>query len=132
MDELKEKVLAEIEEARVETGSQWDTIPAKVRGECIYFNNFNMSLPYGVRRRHAEEMGFLDDPEHSVSGKTLGKFYRDIDDAIKEEAIDRSQIERLQQKGVKSIEARGELFRLMIPVFIRLRKQGYSHGDLIS
>ena len=131
MVSLTEQVLAEIEEAREGAPPSWSSTPLEARGECIYFNNFSSYLPFGIRRKQAEFLEGLDSPKYAVAGKTLRQFYRDIDQAIQEEGIDIGQIERLQQRVIGDIKAKGELLRLVIPVFIRLRQMGYSYEDLI-
>ncbi|MBR9705179.1 hypothetical protein GOV12_07235 [Candidatus Pacearchaeota archaeon] len=132
MEDLTGIILNAIEETRKGSEDLRDIIPDEVRGECLYFNNFNAHLPYGYMRKFAGEQGWLDNPRYSKSGRTLRQYHKDIDQAVQEEEIDMNQIERLQQKGKDDLVARGKLFKLFIPVFIRLINAGYSNNDLIG
>ena len=98
----------------------------------LYFNNFNLRLPFGGRREQREEAGQLDQPFNDGSGRTSREFYADMDDAIAERGLDLEKIRVLQQEGKRDVRKMRQLFEMTFPVYVMLRSMGYTRRELNS
>lgn len=121
-----------------------------------FFNNFVGYLPGGAYRRLFELYpDLLNDPfvlpsELEETGRLLAlgisqkatevtrrEFLEHVDSAIADAQLDEEEIARLQQDCERTHASREDsraahLGRLLyiLPVYQKLREQGYSHGDL--
>lgn len=111
-----------------------------------YWGNFHSFLPGGGYRRldRDSEIELTKDK----TGKTYGEACDDLDASIEELGLDLEKIERLQReikelllRPVNSVEEdrekseqrtakRNELYRYIAPLYLSMRKKGYSKGEL--
>lgn len=106
---------------------------------CLYFNNFNFNLPFGGRRNVLSEK-CLDSKEGNHKGNTFRQFYQDVDKAIAQAGISLEKLKILPKQIVQlsgvdddlSMAKRRELMELILPVYVILREQGYTHYDLVG
>lgn len=122
-----------------------DELPPPVEGpQDIYMreikekglNNFYADVVGGYRR-----VGLKDDPEALMRkdpkrrmGKSMQEYWEDIDKVFIELGIDSKKVSNLQKemisgKGNREDSLR-ELDKLLIPIYVRLREQGYTQLDL--
>ena len=100
---------------------------------CIFFNNFHLKLPFSGRREMLEQFGGTpDEPLVDGGERTCREFYSDLDDLIAERGLNLDKIRILQQEGRRDIHKRKQLLELAFPVYVMLRKLGYTRKELNS
>lgn len=134
-EQLKEQILKEIEEFKIE----FPEAPL-----ATYFENFAFNLPdprnpLGGTNRDKMQLfydipiGDRATPENSEIYKkqTPREFFETVDQIIKEENTPLDKLHQIQQliteEGSKHYE---ELYELVTPVYIKLRQMGYNNEDL--
>ncbi len=94
-----------------------------------YFNNFIANLPGGYRRNIPPRILATRFTQENMSERlrsmTCQEYYNDIDAAIAELEIDVRGIQEKEQTGLA--ENIDEVYRLLVPLYIRLREKGYNH-----
>lgn len=101
--------------------------------------NFWESLPGGSRRVRFDSEWEIEPGDES--GVNWGQFWSEIDNAINEIGLDRQKIEQLQDERQKirnnPDSKRGdltskedELFKYITPVYLEMRKKGYTNDQL--
>ncbi len=72
----------------------------------------------------------------SRMGKSMEEYWKDIDEAFIQMDIDKNKVSGLQEQMRNGKGRREDLLRelnaLLVPVYVRLREQGYSQIDLWS
>ncbi|MBS3099088.1 hypothetical protein J4462_02655 [Candidatus Pacearchaeota archaeon] len=140
MDNLREEILGEIEEAKARLGQRW----------YVWFGNFLLETASG--RRHNDVDEFLrDNPERLneiysgsqegsvLATKTQRQFIEDIDKAFRDAGTYDLLIERgeLLSRAIESQmrdsrdDTECQLAETFIEPYIKLREMGYSREDLI-
>lgn len=143
----QEKYLAqivgqEIKEYQKKFGEDW---------HMKFFNNFSLNLPDddcengGFYRGAIKEIGRWDKkPEeyykqkdlegHSklYKNQTKREFFETIDRAIIEQGISIDEIKRLQRLKNENPGYLKSLYKVTLPVFVRLRQKGYKRKDLVT
>lgn len=141
----------------LQTNDFCDKHPDKVR--AIDLNNFfSRAIPEGFTRGHSDivlkdgrnmmQMTLLES-YHKVPyaellrrgfsekriNQTCEDFYRDIDVRMNETNIDKDEVQRLYQGILRmrgdNVQAIIFLHEKLMPLYHALRKQGYSHYDLV-
>lgn len=125
------------------------------RSKSGYLNNFYMNLPGASEksvlanyRAFAEEQGnmyeswiesYSNVSKEIEMGNTLlflnqkrRDFFETIDRALVEEGISIDEVKRLQALRIEDSNNGKELCELVFPAYVRLRRMGYSHRDLIG
>ncbi|MCX6742373.1 MAG: hypothetical protein NTX24_04355 [Candidatus Pacearchaeota archaeon] len=129
---LEEEIKTEILKCKQEHGEGW--------GMC-FFNNFDGYLPGGFMRYISQPIRSQHRPHEKGSEikrkQTLDEFFATIDKAIEKVNIAPEQIFVARTSYHDSTYGVGvldnEIFELIIPIYIELRKMGYNHyPDLTS
>ncbi|MBI3980755.1 hypothetical protein HY345_02035 [Candidatus Microgenomates bacterium] len=101
-------------------------------------NNFHADISGGYRR-----VGFKDMPESRARrdsnirmGKSMDEYWKDVDAACEQTGIDLERVKTVQEqmrsgKGNRENLLK-ELNQMLVPVYVRLREQGYTQWDLWS
>lgn len=113
-----------------------------------FFNNFWTKLPYSYRRLRQDleqiKRAYLDPPGPKRRDLTLADIYKAIDASVEELELDISKYQEWQAKmGIwnwnaepQEVEemktASKELHQYSIPVYIDLRKKGWTRHDLVG
>ncbi len=116
-----------------------------------FLNNFWCNLPdpaYSEGCRYAmlvQELGWMDklnkdviDPKSDSHqsqlylNRTPRQFFQDVELAIQESGISKSELERLQRLNHEDFMGRHiyKLYDLVLPIYKILREKGYNHHDL--
>ncbi|MFH1457170.1 MAG: hypothetical protein ABIF17_03625 [Patescibacteria group bacterium] len=117
----------------------FDKHPEQISGE--YLVNFLNYIPGSLTRKQFTNYNLIDnkpnieDEYHSDLRKnqTLREFYTIIEDTIKECNLDLKGIELENSVITNNLDPKKiELANKLIPVYLKLRKMGYSHYDLVQ
>lgn len=123
-----------------------------------FFNNFVLAIPGKIgkeQRKLFEDVGILDEYESGdynsayMKSKTLREFHADIDAAIAQNGVDMKRVDELfystrngfvydesdpsgEYRSPRKEQAQElqELFTILEPAYLALRRMGYSHYDL--
>jgi len=103
------------------------------RGIIVYLNNFFQylpGLPIGMYRGTVEnDINHLRNI-HKYSGKSNAEFFKDIDTSLRAKGVYEKVKFLLQGKRDSTIHEKA--CNLVLPVYIKLRKEGYSRRQLIN
>ena len=97
---------------------------------CLYFNNFRLDLPGGIRRDFLAELAA--DPRRVRGGKRLQVYYEELDESLRLAGVQFEEIKQMLPDARNDYNARQRLFEKVLPAFINLRNIGYTHGDLCT
>ncbi len=122
---LEEEIQERIKQCRISRGDEW---------WIEFFNNFNYKLPGGFRVGDSKSpAGCHPRSSERMKLKTLGEFYDEVDRVIEEVGFSIDEIERMNEFTSKRRASKKDFFKIVFPVYRRLREYGYNHyPDLTS
>ena len=119
-DSIEEGVRAEVERFKSIYGDDWGS---------YFFNNFHGNLPGGYRTvpnppDFLNRRLYENNPRASerIKPQTVGEFQRECSSAVEESGIRPEDITAARRSGRNK-----ELFEMLLPIYLILRRRGYNH-----
>ena|SRR3989338_3924895 len=114
-DEITKEIQELIARAKAQDAEYW---------YIAVFNNLNANFPGGYRRNMPKD---ILEKKCKDLGKSTLEFFEEIDQIIQEKGLNPEEIKRLNKEMKYA-----EVYELILPAYIELRRRGYENEVLQS